>query len=356
MISVDHKQELAETLGIPVDTLRTAREALLDQIVRDGVLVHVHVGRWRATHQLSAEDLGLPPHVAASLLRQIRLGTKLLLPKALLARFDRLEARARHNLVAHSIDTTLGPFVRAAKFAGFRSVHDAIGAEYLALRDDLVLRLDDIRRELERIFADAARALYPQVRPYVAESEATFVESYVSRAFALYPSRETIHASFYFTYEVTYVPLTQDVVAQEVQRANLVRDPALRQALAQHLRERSTAAVDAFLTRLTRDYRALVHRTAARLEQRLGTRERIRSTAVSRLRGVVAHLRDRDPYGDPEVRGALGALEEVLRERAPRRRAVAAAVSALSRLTASAADDTLQLEPLLARFQAIALA
>ena len=347
---------LATSIGVAPAQIRTLRDSIVSQIASDGVLVRVHVGRWRATHQLSPEDLGLSPEVAQSLLRQIRLGAKLLLPKAMLTELSRLETLARGNLDRHAADTTLGAFVRASRFASFRDTHNDLAARYLALRDDLINRLDDIREELRHTFTEAAEALYPQVRRHTDVAWGEFVSGYVNRALDLHPSRETIRDSFYMTYDLTYVPLGRQLLADEIQRAQAIRDPALRADLETHLRDRAERTVTEFLEHLARDYRQAVHQAATRLLERVTRAGTLRRTTARRLAEFVEQLRDRDPYGDLELRPLLDQLDATLSGRiVPRPQAVADLLTAIVTVTHPATTGTLQLDPLLARFHNLSL-
>ena len=88
--------------------------------MRKGVLVTLHIGRWRARRKLDPEDLGLDPRASDAICQSIELGHKLLLPRATLDRLSRLESKGRANLARHSLDTRIGSFVPADGFPKFR--------------------------------------------------------------------------------------------------------------------------------------------------------------------------------------------------------------------------------------------
>src|SRR5207302_5351730 len=95
---MDRRAEIAALAGVAPERLRMIKESLVDVLLRKGVVVRVHIGRWRARRKLRAEDLGLDPETAKPLLEQIDLGTRLLLPRAMLEKLDRLESQGRSNL------------------------------------------------------------------------------------------------------------------------------------------------------------------------------------------------------------------------------------------------------------------
>ena len=86
---IDRRAEIAAIAGVAPERLRIIKESLVDALLRKGVVVRVHIGRWRARRRLRAEDLGLDSETARPLLEQIDLGTRLLLPRATLEKLDR---------------------------------------------------------------------------------------------------------------------------------------------------------------------------------------------------------------------------------------------------------------------------
>ena len=138
---IDRRAEIAAIAGIAPERLRVVKESLVDALLRKGVLVRVHIGQWRARRRLRAEDLGLDPEAAKPLLEQIDLGARLLLPRATLEKSNRLESQGRGNLHRYSLDTRLGSFVPADALPRFFEAHQALRAQYFALRDEIVARL-----------------------------------------------------------------------------------------------------------------------------------------------------------------------------------------------------------------------
>jgi hypothetical protein len=55
------RTEIAQMVEIEPQALRDLKVSLIDALVRKGVLVSLHIGRWRARHKLDPEDLGLDP-------------------------------------------------------------------------------------------------------------------------------------------------------------------------------------------------------------------------------------------------------------------------------------------------------
>ncbi len=219
MSVITRREDIARALGEDPRQLRELKASIVDRLVREGVLVRVHIGRWRAMHRLSPQDLGLDPEAARHLLQQIELGSKLLLPRRVLADLDRLESRGRANLVRHSLDTALGPFVPATAFRSFKEAHEAARSQYFAIRDEILVRLPELRGQVAAAFRQAARDLWPAVQARAEMTQDAFTREYVERAMQLYPAADAIGHSFRFDYEVHYIPLSSELLAEEVRRA-----------------------------------------------------------------------------------------------------------------------------------------
>jgi hypothetical protein len=99
----NRRTEIAQLVGIDPRALRDLKASLVDALVRKGVLVTLHIGRWRARHKLDPEDLGLDPCESDAIFRSIELGHKLLLPRATLDRLAQLESKGRANLARHCL-------------------------------------------------------------------------------------------------------------------------------------------------------------------------------------------------------------------------------------------------------------
>src|SRR5207247_2478665 len=181
----DRRTEIAQMVGIDPRALRDLKASLVDALVRKGVLVTLHIGRWRARHKLDPEDLGLDPHASDATFRSIELGHKLLLPRAALDQLSRWESKARANLARHSLDTRIGSFVPADGFPQFRESHEALRAQYLAVRDQLTETAPALKAGAAERFAETAREIYPRVASEIRRDE--FVERYVDRALAGWP-------------------------------------------------------------------------------------------------------------------------------------------------------------------------
>jgi hypothetical protein len=178
----DRRHALAEKIRLAPESLDELKESVVDALVRKGVLVTVHIGRWRARHKLAPEDLGLDQKAARTLADALDLGHKLLLPRPTLEDLARLEAAGRANLARHSLDSRLGAFVSDEALPRFLEDHQALRRQYLGIQDSILEQLPRLRNAAVRRFEAAAREIFRRLHPD--DAEPIFVTKYVDRALA----------------------------------------------------------------------------------------------------------------------------------------------------------------------------
>ena len=123
MTGMDMKRALAEALGVPPEDLRATNPQWL-RLLREGVLVRLHIGRWRAKTSLRWRDLGFEPvsrEEEKALDELVEPGFKRLLPKKVMQRLAAIEAKARAHLEKHAFRTYWGFFVPVTAWAEWRA-------------------------------------------------------------------------------------------------------------------------------------------------------------------------------------------------------------------------------------------
>ena len=351
---IDRRMEIAAIAGVTPERLQVIKESLVDALLRKGVLVRVHIGRWRARRNLRAEDLGLDPETAKPLLEQIDLGTRLLLPRATLEKLNRLESQGRSNLHRYSLDTRLGSFVPADALSRFLEAHQALRAQYFALRDEIIARLPGLQDQARQACARAAETLYDAVRTAAGVTRGEFLAQYVDRALAAWPTTSQVHASYVFDYDLLYVPLASELAAEQARLAAIAEDERLREDLARHVAERRRQEIDGFLNDLAADLRTTVYETVTVALRGLQDGGYPAPKTTAALRRLVDRVRLLNVYEDQDIETQIRRLEDALVP--PKRRtAVAAeqlraALVDLRETTKSAVEQAFTIDPLITRF------
>jgi len=100
------KAELARILNVVggTDSIKTGNPKWL-ALMREGIIVKLHVRRWRAKSRLNLTDLGLPSETDDTIGDLLNLGDKRLLPKDLGSRLEAIESAGRKCLERHGFAT-----------------------------------------------------------------------------------------------------------------------------------------------------------------------------------------------------------------------------------------------------------
>lgn len=356
-MTTDRRRALAETTGLPPESLEELKETVVDALVRKGVLVTVHIGRWRARHKLAPEDLGLDQKAARTLSEALDLGHKLLLPRPTLDDLARLESAGRANLARHSLDSRLGAFVSDEALPRFLEAHESLRRQYLGIRDNILEQLPRLRDAAVRRFEAAAKEIYRRLRPDAAE--VVFVERYVDRALAHWPNLTQIRGSFYFDAKLALVPLASELAREQARLADLREDERVRDELRRQFADERRRQIDGFLTDVVSSLRAMVYKSVATALRTLDQHDTPAPRTVASLRRLVERVRMLNVYGDQEIEGQLGRLEQALVP-AKRRTPVTAAklrtaLVELSETTEDAIREAFRIDPLLRRFSLLDL-
>lgn len=243
-------EALAEALGEDPEAIRATNPQWL-QLMKEGVLVSLHIGRWRARARLTWDDLGIDINGDDEELSDLMdLGQKKLLPANLIKELESIESAARKYLDKVAYRTYWGHFVPVTAYAGWKEKNDEYRARYFAVRDRIVANYDDLMEEVLSSYRTAARQAYYRLSRLHPEAvsdilEEDFVEAFVSNVRLHLRSAAEIERSFYFDYELRHVPLPS-LLAEDLAEKERIESEAQtereRQQMALYLeRERAWA-------------------------------------------------------------------------------------------------------------------
>lgn len=267
-VAPETMQEAIERLEIDMDlapdTIRVVNPRWL-QLMREGVLISLHIARWRAKTQLSWADLGLKldkkdkgeegeEDDAANL---FRLGVKRLLPLKYIRELDSIDSAARNALARLSYRTHWGCFVPVDAYKEVKEVMDEYKTRYMNARKEIVAGYDTIVAELRDSYFRTSLASYdrmrtlagegfkisdewgdlsPETRTTISSDEwaalndaeknaliredwaATLTENVIRQM----PTQDQIDKSFRFDLELSFIPLP-DLLAREEKAAAQTR-------------------------------------------------------------------------------------------------------------------------------------
>jgi hypothetical protein len=349
MTTIDARlRELARILGVdPTEIRAEARDWVA--LMREGVIVELHIGRWRGVTALEFGDLGVDDDASSTL---FKLGIKYLMPPALAAKLQSLDVAARNFLRARAIPTGWGLFVPAAAFENVYAALKERREAYMAAGREVVANYETWKRELLNEYRQLARQAY---RRYVALhagdtdkpilDEDLYVEYLLRRIDEKIPSAETIRDSFYFRIELTYIPLPSLLEAdlreaeqirsqrereraenrarelaawsetEAVEAAVRQREEALRrmnEAVLAQARAEKDRLVQEFLTDLVGGLRQKTYEIVTQALEAIRRRGSLHPRSAAALKDWVAMIRTLDMYGDRELESMIARVQPLL--------------------------------------------
>lgn len=222
--------------------------------MKEGVIVNIHIRRWRGRTSLSPQDLGLDPEQASNIREIADLGEKLLMPREYLNKLSALDRRARGTggaLERHTFRTAWGFFCPVTAYGTLREKLDEISREYFAVRDEILRGYYGWVEEVKTRYRQAAAEAYNRllaVAPQTldGQSQDEFVTGFVTRILDKIPTTDEIRESFAFEVELSYIPLPS-MLAEEQARAQGIRvatDVDVERLQAQREQERLVEEVE----------------------------------------------------------------------------------------------------------------
>jgi hypothetical protein len=328
-------------------------------------VVRLHVGRWRAVTTLTQADLGLRPQDEEERRawdRVLLLGRRLLLPRAVVERSERLESQARRLLEAHALKTYWGPFVHRERYREWSPRNQELRRQYLALGQEIADDWELLRREVREDYRALGRQNHRRLRSLgLADlpTEAAWVEAFVERTLAGVPTPDYVAASFAYAWEAEYLPLASQLAADEA-RAETVRAEAalargglaaraealsaMERDLLETARRRKEQDLDRFVADVQADLRARIYEVCcdvlASVRRRGGA---LPGNSVKQLRNLVEAVGRLKFWDDAELDAQMAAIRRMLAVE-PERRSPSAIAGLVERLGAESRIALLDLD------------
>lgn len=195
--------------------------------IQEGVLVALHVHRYRAKVGVTLDDLGIAPESREereALLRTLDLGQRLLLPKEVILRSQEIEGRCRQWLVKNSFKTVWGQFIHVSRYQVWREQHLKIVEQYLELADEIERTFPTLLAQVRNDYTAIGNQVYERVKASTTLERSAWVDAFVNRAVAGLPTARSIRDSFQITYDVKVIPPQAAVIADRLEGERLVME------------------------------------------------------------------------------------------------------------------------------------
>lgn len=325
---------LSETLGVDPSEIKVRSANEWVRLMKSGVLVELHIRRWRGVTRLSLEDLGLEKDDADQVVDElIRLGDKYLLPVEVVKELNAIDTGARKNLEKYAVKTYWGAFLTAESYLEWKDENDRFVSRYYAIRDRIVEKYDDYRLVMVDQYARAARAAYRRQKAIseaggglAAAVEDVFVERFVDRVINLIPSKSQIEASFDFEIDLSFVPLpsllAEDFAENEMKRIEIEKaremseaEIQMRRDVLETARREKERLVSGFMRDLVSQINDAVYNAAADILESVDKNGGLHPRSVVQLGKLIERVRALNFFGYDEVEKMISEAEAIVGNR-----------------------------------------
>lgn len=321
-----NRAELARKLGIEPEQIST-RSLQWGNLLRDGVIVQLSIGRVRGRRKLEKEDLGLQGLTDEEYDRffaeHISLGVKKLLPSDILIEGDTIERAIRKNLEKASFRSLWGYFVPVTAWRKWVDSHEKLKQRYYDLLAKELATYQDMVDEVRASYLVAANAAWRRAEEVIRSQGVSydeFVQNFVARIAGQIPSEAEIEESFYVREAYFRIPLPSEIAEEaarlEATRQQTERDQmrdAMETEMMQRMMSQKESALDGFLTDVMKQLRQLAYDTSIELLESIKKNEgRVVAPSFKSLKSLIEQVKDLNFYGDDDLQGKIDQLNDLV--------------------------------------------
>lgn len=294
-------------------------------LMERGVIVQLHISRWRAVAPLNYDELGIVFSDSSSvefMKKYITLGHEKLLPPSVMWEISNLERKARMCLNQYSFDTNWGKFIPFSSFLDWKEENDKIKQEFYEFSKRVGERYEEIVEEVQVQYRtmgeDVWKRMYPTDTKPPSES---FLTNFVTKVTDKIPEREIIVSSFKYNETFFNIPLPS-AIAKDVANAQKIEQDMetkvvehvleleSKRVIAEEYRNKKKEMIEAFLdstvSYLRHHIRELITNTYYILQK---NEKDITLVHVKKIKKAIIQIRKLNFYNDHEVESLLADLE-----------------------------------------------
>ena len=336
--------------------------------MRNGVIVNIMMGRWRAQKKLTLEDLGIRPdneEEEKALKEAFALGHKMLAPDEWIKQGNALEQRARSALQDYSFRINLSPgktssdtsddrFVTADQYAELKAKLSEIQAEYMQLPQYFSDHYEEILKQLSNRYSAIAETTYRTLLGTGHDPGPldVYVDRFVGSVLSAVPTPEEVAARFYFEVEASYIPLPSLVAddmakaraielevleaEEEMEAARIIRQARVRaeetesqtklrlqeemhRDVIDRAKKQKDRIVDRFLTDIKGQLADKLYQSASNILSSLERNSKLMPRSVVEIDGLIQSIQNMNFFGDPDVDSMIERLQSISSTKASQR-------------------------------------
>lgn len=317
---------ICQALGIEENDLRVVMPNWVN-VMRQGVIVTLHLSRWRAIARLTPEHLGLSFEDQAeqeAFEKTMRLGDVYLLPDRYLKTLNSIDSGARKAIKKFAAQTYHGDFLTPQAFVEWREENEQFEARYFQVRNEVFDNWQSILFEVADSHMANARAAYRREKAHSQATgktsqlvekytESQFVSQYVDAILAAIPGAQEVFDSFGYKVDLAYIPLpsmiAEDQAEAEVaflrvqtERAKSEAEIAMHREVMDNYKARANELVVGHMKSLVATLNDTLYQAALDVLTTTQANQRLHPRSVVQLRAAIDRIRALNvlDYGDIE--------------------------------------------------------
>lgn len=292
----------------------------LQKLFIDGVLISFHVNAWSGARILRPEDLGLEKE---DISEAFKLGRKMLIPKAVIQKFHRLDVQGRKIIEKNSIVFPIGSarFIPRRRLAKTVKELTRIQSEYLSAAEELTVNYQKYREEMLPVYQQAAEVAFDKKFPAVQEFGAVenldnlnsdretkkgdFVQAFMTRVESYYPKVEKLRSKFDMTWDLFEV----DAPRMKLTTSEDISDEETAKALAaDELKKQMSNKIASFVNDAVTVLRQETSELCKHIATAIQEGRVVKSSTIQSLREFIDRFKDMNFVGDTIVESQLEEL------------------------------------------------
>lgn len=296
-------------------------------LLREGCIIDLEIGRWRAEQKILPEDIGLEGVDEAQLRKYMTLGKKTLIPPELQRKLNSIESCARTARLKYTFGTPFGRFCPASSFKPLAEEMKRYETDWFKACGELCLHMKAHQKEVTEGYRKLAEAVYAQMRNQD-EHKQKYASRYAKRIIKAIPNSETIKASFHFYFQALNTPdvtildskIRERILSEE---ASLEKLKTIRQSeekvrkfndeMRDLYEKNKTEKFDKFLNDINRQVRSTVAEVALAANSSLKKNKQLIGKTASQLKNVVTRFRMLNILNDTEIEKHINEIEKILK-------------------------------------------
>lgn len=306
------------------------------KLLKEGVIVSVHVHRWRSTVRLNWEDLGIffDDKQEESLVgKDIKLGQQNLLPARYMNKLNSLESGVRQSLNRYSFDVYWGKFVPVKAYSVWKEEFENYHQTYMGIAQEILDNYDEIKKEVLDNVEKTYSILYSRLVALNQDlsldslsnlNREEFIENAVRKIEDNFRSRDYISSSFGLDYDLTYIPLLSDMT-EDIERSKqlemetqLIQDElSIKRQLIYEMEmdviakteEKYNNMVEEILLPISKQIRGMVYDSTLDVLEAIRSKKSLNPRNVYQLKNMIEKVSVLEFQEDREVKAILTKLE-----------------------------------------------